>query len=655
MGMDIKPDDTNTPPQSNRWLIFISVFLTILGQILLYTTPVNHDIVLPPAMLLTILGVFLFLVSLVFPNFSQKIKIKVRWTPSRAQAWGFTGLCFSIMATIAMIYFEKTGLSNHTAVVTLWLFSGLCYVGGFFNGNITRDALFSWLKEHKTATIQVSLVTLLAFALRFYQLGDIPRVVNGDEARIGIVAMNSFLLPGANPFGFWENIGNLYLHLINAGISIFGVNPLGLRLMAALGGLLAIPATYLLARQIAGHRIALVAATLLAFTHTHLHFSRTVAVSYIQGTWLTPLALYFLLSGLKKHSNWRTALAGCLVAVHAAVYLDAQIIAGVVFAYMLIALVFLRPWFKTVFRQALAFWGGLGIMILPAATYFWSHPQEFMNRLNAEGTFQSGWLANEVVITGNSEIQILLGRVVHAFLSLIYYPAFDFYGSPVPILSLISSSLFLLGMGIALLKTKQQEILLLNGYFWGTTVAIAIFSIPPTADSYRMLIAIPPALIMLVIGLDYLLESFGAGWQQSRKTYIFITTAVLTSLLVFNIWAYFFEFAGRCLYGGDSPTRFASYLGNYARTVDRESDIYLLSDDHYAYGTHASVDFLGGRRKIINIPDPVSTIGPISGETIIANPSRIEELEAWIRTRPGGEIHYLYDCEEIILLAYQLP
>ncbi len=120
--MDIKPDDTNTPPQSNRWLIFISVFLTILGQILLYTTPVNHDIVLPQAMLLTILGVFFFLVSLVFPNLSQKIKIKVRWTPSKAQAWGFTGLCFSILATIAMLYFDKTGLSNYTAVVTLWIF-----------------------------------------------------------------------------------------------------------------------------------------------------------------------------------------------------------------------------------------------------------------------------------------------------------------------------------------------------------------------------------------------------------------------------------------------------------------------------------------------------------------------------------------------------
>lgn len=648
-------DGPRQSPRNNNWLIFIAVFLTILGQIFLYTTPIDNNVVLPSAMLLTILGILLFVVSVAFPGLSQKITLKLPRTPGKTQAWVLAALCFSILATIAMVFFEKTNLTNYIPVVTLWFFSGLCYIGGFFNTNLSKERITAWLKEHGAEIIQISLVMLLGLALRFYQLGNLPRVINGDEARIGMIALNSFSLDGANPFRFWENIGQLYLHAINAGLSIVGANPFGLRLMAAIGGLLAIPATYLLARQIAGRRIALIAAILLAVTHTHLHFSRTIAVSYIQGTWLTPLALFFLLSGLQKQSTWRTALAGCLIAIHAAIYLDAQIIARVVFVYMLVALIFMRPWFKTVYKQALAFWGGLGIMLLPGATYFWNHPQEFLNRLNAEGTFQSGWLAREVVITGQNGIQILLGRVIHAFLSLIYYPALDFYGSPAPILSLVSSSLFLLGMVIALWKTRQQGILLLNGYFWGATLAIGIFSIPPSADSYRMLVTVPPALIMLAIGLDTLLENFGVGWGQSRKTYLFVTTTVLASLLIFNLWTYFFDFAGRCRYGGDTQTRFASYLGNYAKSVDRESDIYLLSDGNFLYGSHESVNFLSNRRKIINIPEPIDTFDPISGETIIANPDRIGELETWIRTRPGGEVHYLYDCERIILLAYHLP
>lgn len=654
--MERQPNNAKTPPpENNRWLVFVAVFLIILGQIFLYATPVNEKIVLPNAMFLTIAGVILFLVSFIQSKLAAKLKTKIGWSPSKAQAWGLAGLAFSILATVAMVNFEKASLSNYTSVVIFWLISGLCYIAGFANSRLNKQALLDWLKNHKLELGLVGLITTFAAVLRFYQLGDLPRVINGDEALIGMHALSSYNPAQANPFAFWENIGNLYLHTINAGLLILGTTPLGLRVIPAIAGVLAIPATYLLARQIAGHRIALITITLLAFTHTHLHFSRTVAVSYIQGNWMTPLALYFFLSGLNKGSYWRTALSGCLVAIHLAVYLDAQIITGLVLAYTLIAAIFMRSWFKTIYKQALTFWGGLGIMILPGLTYFWSRPEEFFNRLNAGGTFQTGWLAQEVILTGQSEVQILLGRIVHAFLALIYYPAFDFYGSPTPVLSLISASLFLLGMSLALWKTGNRNFLLLNGYFWGGTVAIAIFSTPPSADSYRMLVVVPPALIMVAIGLDKILETFGIGWPQSRKTYLFATSVIVASLLVFNIWTYFFEFAGRCRYGGDSQTRFASYLGNYARTVNRESDIYLLSNEVFMYGSHASVDFLSGRRRIINVPDPIDAFQLVSGETVVANPDRVTELENWIRTRPGGEIRYLYDCERVILLAYQLP
>ena len=51
----------------------------------------------------------------------------------------------------------------------------------------------------------------------------------------------------------------------------------------------------------------------------------------------------------------------------------------------------------------------------------------------------------------------------------------------------------------------------------------------------------------------------------------------------------------------------------------------------------------------------IDMLEPISGETIIANPERIPELEAWARLHPGGSLHYRYDCSNTILLAYQVP
>lgn len=649
--MEHKTQDTN----NNRWLIFLSLFLIILGQILLYATPIDDTVVLPPAMLVTIAGIVLFSVALLFPNLSLLLKLPSRWMPGKTQAWTISALTLSILATIAMVNFEQRSLVNYIPIVTLWVFSGLCYVGGFVNSSLSKQQIIDWLKNHKNEIIQISLVTLLAMALRFYKLGDIPLVVNGDEARIAMTSITSYSPTQANPFSLWENIGSLYMHAINLGIFWLGTTPLGLRILPAIGGTLAVPAIYLLARQIGGHRIAIIAAILITFTHTHLHFSRTLAVSYIQGTWLGPLEFYFLLSGLQKRSSWRTALGGVLLAMHTSVYITSQIIAGIVVVYMLVAWVILRPWFRSVQKQALVFWGGFLIPALPGITYFLTHPEEFFNRLNADGTFQSGWLSNEIILTGQNAAQILATRIVHSFLSLIYYPAIDFYGSPAPVLSLVSSSLFLVGLAIVLWKTRSDAMLLLNGYFWGGTMAIALFSVPPSADTYRMLIAVPPALIMVAIGLDKLLDLFGIDWQNNRQRYIISVAAILASLFIFNMWTYFFEFAGQCRYGGDPQTRFASYLGNYARTVKRESDIFLLSDDVFVYGSHDSVDFLSGKKKIINVPEPIDTLTAISGEIIIANPRRVEELENWVRTRPGGELHYVYDCKNIILLAYQLP
>ena len=170
-----------------------------------------------------------------------------------------------------------------------------------------------------------------------------------------------------------------------------------------------------------------------------------------------------------------------------------------------------------------------------------------------------------------------------------------------------------------------------------------------------MLIALPPAFILAAIGIDELLEFIGVGWTRARSAYAFITTCLLLSLAVFNIWAYYGDFVGQCRYGGNLAGRFASYLGSYAKTVDPGSQIYLLSDDIFFYGSHASATFLSGQKNITNAPDPIDIVPAVSGDTVIANPNRIQELEAWAHDNPGGKINSVYDCSNLILFAYRLP
>jgi hypothetical protein len=257
--------------------------------------------------------------------------------------------------------------------------------------------------------------------------------------------------------------------------------------------------------------------------------------------------------------------------------------------------------------------------------------------------------------TGKGTVQILFERVIHAFLSLIYYPAIDFYGSPVPLLTLITAALFLIGLGITLWRFRSPEYLLLNCYFWGFTLAVGIFALPPTADTYRMLVAIPAAVIMAAIAIDQILEAVGVGWSSSRLAYAAITVLLILNISAHNVWIYYGDFAGRCLYADSTVGRFASYLGSFARTVKREDDIFLLSDDIYRYGTHLSADYLSNGRSITNVMDPVDTLEAIPGRVIIASPNRFEELTSWIANHPGGNVNYTYDCRNLIMISYYIP
>ena len=638
-----------------RFIAFLGILFILVSQFLIFSQPVDHTLVFPPYTWLAIVGVLVLALGLFIRPTAFFQRISDWFVFQERTFWVLAAFLMSALVTMATANLMLFARINYIPVLTIWLLSAWAYIYAFSNFSISGSAIFDWFKKNRNELLAVLAVTLLAAGLRFYRLGGIPRILDGDEGLIGLAAQTTTSGLLANPFSLWENFGAMYLHLINTAIGFFGVNAFALRLWPAIGGTLAIPSLYLFVRWIGGRRIALITALIIAFSHSHIHFSRIVSVAYIHGTWLAPLELYLMLSGLEKRQSWRAALGGVLIAIHFSIYLTAQVIIALAFVFMVLAFLFYRPWFKERFAQAMAFWGGFLIIILPSAFYIYRNPNEFFNRLAQNGTFQSGWLELTMQSTGQSAAEILFGRFVHAFLSLTYYPAIDFYGSSSPMMSMISSTMFLVGLLVALWRIRNPAYLLLNGYFWGATFSVGLFAIPPNSDSYRMLMALPSALTMAAMGLDQILELLGLGWNKARTSYTLSASAILVSLLIFNLWTYYGDFAGKCRFGGDLVGRFASYLGSYAHSVDNELPIYLLSNGIYFYGSHASTDFLSESRVITNFPDPIDTLQPVSGETIIANPERIPELEAWARLNPGGELHYRYDCSNTILLAYRVP
>lgn len=202
----------------------------------------------------------------------------------------------------------------------------------------------------------------------------------------------------------------------------------------------------------------------------------------------------------------------------------------------------------------------------------------------------------------------------------------------------------------------RTAVLTAQRLFLGLTLAIGLFALPPSADSYRVLAILPAAFLLAAIALDEVLALLQINWQDKPRQYSLITGGLLASIIIFNILVYYFDFIGGCRYGIDNPqTRFESFVGNYLRTVPPEAEIYYLGDDYYFYGNNLTVDFLSNRRHVNNYADSLDTFTPFPSVVLIATPNRVEELIQWSYRHLQGKLHVEYDCNKQILVTYEIP
>jgi 4-amino-4-deoxy-L-arabinose transferase-like glycosyltransferase len=654
-------EDDEHPVNGNRWkdpetigrasMGSLAVLLVLAGQLAFFTYPNNWTW----GASFTVLGLALFLWARFGKEFAWATRLIGRVPLTISRLLVFTATLFSLLAAWVDLALEHTPRTNFTPVIALWFSAAIALLAAFAQGRDWFAGWRAWLKRYQREILLVALVTLLGAAARFYKLGDIPAVINGDEGRIGQAALSTVEQPLANPFAVWESMGGIFLQGIAFAMRGFGRNPFAVRLLAAVGGTLAIPSIYVLGRRLFGSRVALLAAVFLAFSHSHIHFSRTIAVSYTQGTFIEPLMLYFLLSGLQNKSSLRMAIAAILLSIHFSIYIDSVIFMAYSAAFVFAAWLIARPVVKGRSRQIMVFAMSTAIMILPQAYYAVTHWQEFMSRFNADGVVQSGWLASTMALTGKSAATLLTERVIHAFLSLGFYAAWDFYGATIPLLSVVTGALFVIGMVYSLYRTRDPRHLLVNGYLIAPAVAIGLTAVPPDADSYRMLIALPAAILLAAVGLEEFLGLASVSNSVGKNARNLILGLVIASMAILNLKSYFIDFASKCRYGGDAVTRFASYLGNYLRQVDRSATVYLLSDETFLYGTHGSVDFLSGGLPVTNVPGDAEDLDSSPNMVVIAVPTRVDELRAWAKYNPGGKLDLQYDCSTLMLAGYRLP
>jgi 4-amino-4-deoxy-L-arabinose transferase-like glycosyltransferase len=171
---------------------------------------------------------------------------------------------------------------------------------------------------------------LLAAALRFFALADVPPGLYYDEAANGVDALS--VLAGTHPVFFPGDQGRepLVIYFQALSIALVGDSPFALRLPSAFLGVLTVAATYATFRAFANRTVGLIGEGLIAVSFWHVSLSR-LAFRTVALPVFSVMAAFWFWKGIRSGQPRHFALAGALLGVDLYTYIPARL-APILFA-----------------------------------------------------------------------------------------------------------------------------------------------------------------------------------------------------------------------------------------------------------------------------------------------------------------------------------
>ena len=489
----------------------------------------------------------------------------------------------------------------------------------------------AWLRRYQWEVVALGGLTLLATVLRFVGLGDIPFTVSNDEGWVGVVSLHSALGESHSPFVTYRgNNGGLYFYLIGQGMNLFGINTFGLRITSAIAGISAVIFTYLLARQIGGRRLAVIAGTFLAASHMHVHFSHTVATGVIQDSFFAVTVIYFLDRGLHRRSISTLAFSGFLLGLFFHIYVGARLMVLVIPVALTLHYILRREELRAALPGLAAMAGALLITAAPMAVWALTNINEYMLRINEVGIIQNGWLAAEAERQELPAWRILLEQFWKTALSLTYYPSTShthIYHPPLAMLDYFTAVAFLIGViyTVAHAVRDRTMTLLVVWIVLGLILAGALLS-EPERQTYRMLIILPALAIVGAVGLVKIWDAVVTAGAPRLLAGLGCGLWLLGTAFV-NLNYYFREFPAQEHCSPHSlDHRIATSAGRYIAAQPANTQIYIFGEPFAILNLHWHFTFLSMGQAVAD-----AKAVPLSREAAapVSIPLRLDKM------RPG--------------------
>jgi Dolichyl-phosphate-mannose-protein mannosyltransferase len=391
-----------------------------------------------------------------------------------------------ILACVALFVAQtERPAPEYWAAFVAWLTAVLMLVGVFviFPAKDQIAQLRRHIAENAVEVLCVGVLILIAFALRVYNVANLPYPFGGDEGSIGQETV--LIAHGLKTNMFvtgWSSEPNLGFLPWAVAVMLLGENVLAIRTFAAFIGALAILTTFLWARAMFGRSTALVAAGLLAVMAVDIHFSR-LALNNAEVLFYVSLEFWLTYRAAESREVYWLGAAGIVSGLAVYSYAGSRLILLLAGLSLFVVLIRDRSRWSD-FPKFLAFAISAVIVVLPIAVFFWQHPDIGFSRMNQMGAFQQGWVNREVTATQLPVPLILARQFAASFLMFVSTPAFSgFYGSHSPLLDPFWAFFFMLGLILSFLSIRQMRNSFLHWIFWATIFAGGALIIPPRIRS----------------------------------------------------------------------------------------------------------------------------------------------------------------------------
>ncbi len=286
--------------------------------------------------------------------------------------------------------------------------------------------------------------------------------------------------------------------------------------------------------------------------------------------------------------------------------------------------------------------GAFLITAAPMLQYAFRFPDDFNARLNQVGIIQSGWLVQEMGVRGQGVLSILLDQFQRAALAFNFYPDRTvWYGLPQPLLDPLFGSLFLVGMGLALLygvwPGQDRRWWPPLAWWWAGVILGGMLTESPPSSQRLVSLSVPVCFFVAVAVWELGRLLARVVWQGGKRPFLI---GMVLLFAVNSLLLYFADYTPQRIYGG-ARAEFATTLTPLLQEVATDRVVYFVGAP-WMYGSFATLPYLAPDVTIVDIEEPLDSAvsnGQVQAgqQTVfVFVPERLSELDVARRIFPDG-------------------